>query len=155
MMKWKAGIRHAGDLPDLTTQLAKNRRRHRPTDAAPGIDDHFEWTSQLGHVVKQTLVIRRHDFIALHLTARLFPILVSFHLGANFLDLLAVERVLAETDLKAVVFGRIVAGRDLNPAVDFEMEQRKIEQRAGTNADVVNVKSGASHAGNDRFGVRV
>ena len=53
MMKWKADVRHAGDLPDLTAQLAKNRRRHRPADAAPGIDDDFEWPRQFGHVVKQ------------------------------------------------------------------------------------------------------
>ncbi len=97
MMKGKAGVRHAGHLPDLTTQLAKNRRRHRPQNAAPGIDNHFEWTSQLENVFKKTCsAIRRDDFKRSTLPPGFSRYSFRSILARISWILLAVECVLAE-----------------------------------------------------------
>ena len=64
-----------------------------------------------------------------------FAEFATLHLAADLLNPLAVERVFALANFKAVVLRRIVAGGDLNAAVDIEMKQGKIEQRRRTNAD--------------------
>src|SRR4249920_1312190 len=99
------------------------------------------------------LVIGRNDFKMLYRTARALANFTALHHAANLLNLLAVERVFAPTNFKAVVLWRIVAGGDLNTAVDIEMKQRKIEQRRRTHADIVNLQARRHKTGDHRFGI--
>ena len=100
-------------------------------------------------------MVGRHDLVAFQPSARLLAEIVPFHPGADLLDLLAIKGVLAEANLEAVVFGWVMARGNLNPAVDIEMKQRKIEQRRGTNAVIVDMQTRRNHAVDNRLGIRI
>ena len=64
-------------------------------------------------------MIGRDDFETLHFTARELAKFAPGHHATDLLNLLAVERLFATTNFKAVVWRRIVAGSDLNSAVEI------------------------------------
>src|SRR5574341_2059685 len=129
MVDWKIAIRRASDFPDRAPELTEYRRRHRPADAAAGIDDHFQRSRQFRNVAREIIMIGRYDFIAFDLAAGFFAELAAFHLGPDLLNLLTEKRVLAEAQLEAVVLGGVVARGYLNAAVHVEMEKRKVKER--------------------------
>src|SRR5678816_1183669 len=86
-------------------------------------------------------VIGGNDLVALNFAVGLFLELASFHLDADILNLLAIQGVFANTEFETVVLRRIVACRYLYSAIDVEMKQRKIEQRRGTNTDIVDLQT--------------
>ena len=101
------------------------------------------------------LVIGGNDFVALDFAAGFFLELASFHLDADILNLLAIQGVFADTEFETVVLRRIVACRHFYPAIDVEMKQRKIEQRRGTNTDIVNLQPGRRQACDNGLCVRI
>src|SRR4029077_19703282 len=101
------------------------------------------------------LVIGRNDFVALNFAASFFLELISFHLDADILNLLAIQGVFANTEFETVVLRRIVACRPFYPAIGVEMKQRKIEQRRGTNADIVTLQPRRCQASNDSLCIRI
>src|SRR5262249_21682197 len=100
-------------------------------------------------------VIGGNDFITLNCAAGFFLKLAAFHFGADILNLLAIQGVLANTEFEAVILRRIVARRHFYPAIDVEMKQRKIEERPGTDTDIVNVEPGRCQACNDGLCVTI
>src|SRR5215470_6963144 len=100
-------------------------------------------------------MIRWNDFVAFLLAAGFLNVLVSLHFHADLLDLLAVQRLFAETDFKAIVFGGIVARRNLNTAVDIEVKKRKIKQWRRANADVIHVQPRRSQSFDHRLGIGI
>src|SRR5690348_7626669 len=50
------------------------------------------------------------------------------------------NRFLADTDFEAVVLRRIVTAGDHDAAVDRQVEERKVEQRRGTDADIDDIQ---------------
>src|SRR5262249_43082737 len=66
--------------------------------------------------------------------------------SAQVLDLLAVQRLLADADLEAVVVGRVVAAGHLDAAVQVPVEEGEVEQRRGADPDVEHPEPGRRDA---------
>src|SRR6185295_7687773 len=101
------------------------------------------------------LVISRNDFKTLDCAAWALKKFTALHLATDLLDLLSVERVFALANFKTVVLRRIVAGSDLNAAVDIEMKQGKIEQWRRAHADIVDLQAGRDESGDHRLGIKI
>src|SRR6185503_7152266 len=65
----------------------------------------------------------------------------GLHHRSKRLDLLSMNRVFSDADLKSIVFGCIVTPGDHNASVNRELKQRKIHKRRGTNTDIHDVQS--------------
>jgi hypothetical protein len=52
---------------------------------------------------------------------------MALHPSAEILNLCTVQRIPAQANFEAVVFGRVVACGDLDTAIKIEMKQRKIQ----------------------------
>src|SRR3990170_5377305 len=117
MVNGKGAIRDAGDLPDLASEPAKDRRSDGSRHPAAGIDNDFERPNQRRDVPQQTLLVRRDDGIIFSLSSPPLPKIPFLHPDPEVLNLRTVERLLADADLEAVVLRRIVTGGNLYPSV--------------------------------------
>src|SRR5947207_216336 len=76
--------------------------------------------------------------------------LAGLEAPAQVLDLPAVQRLLAEAELEAVVVGRVVAAGHLDAAVQVPVEEREVHERRGADADVEHADAGRRDARGDR-----
>ncbi len=64
----------------------------------------------------------------------------SFHDPPELLNLLPMNRGVTKTDLKPIIFRRIMTPRDHNAATNRQREQRKVHQRRSTDADIDDIQ---------------
>ena len=155
MVNGKGAIRDAGDLPDLASEPAKDRRSDGSRHAAAGVDNDLERLGERRDVPQQTLLVRRDDGIIFSPSSRPLPKIPFLHPDPEVLDLRTVERLLADADLETVILRRIVTGGNLHPAVKIEMKKGKIEERSRTNTDIVDLKSGREKSLHHRLRVTI
>src|SRR3569832_1283430 len=72
----------------------------------------------------------------------------------ELLDIRAEEGLPSAAELEAVELRRIVAGGDHDPAVNLQLEEREVEDRRRTGADIDHIDSGGEEARQKRFAKR-
>ena len=122
-----------------------DRGRHRSGGTVAGVDDDVDRAREPADVLDHEVLIDRPHRPDLGRTGAL-PEAPRLDPAPEVLDLLAVERLLAEADLEAVVVGGVVAARHLDAAVQVPVEEREVEERRRADADVDHREPGRANA---------
>src|SRR5438132_30131 len=75
--------------------------------------------------------------------------------SAQLLDLLAVERLLTEAQLAAVVVGRVVASRHLDAPLEARVEKREVHEGRGADTEVDDGEPGRHQTLGEGGGVAI
>src|SRR5262249_11288801 len=110
-------VQLAEQLRDLTAEGAKERWRHWSSVRSACIHHDRDLPWQASELSADELLIGRNDRCGLLLPLARGKDALLKQL-AQFLNFLAVDGNLAQTDLEAVVFRRIVTARDLQATVE-------------------------------------
>ena len=150
----EAAIRVAEQLAHPRPEPAVDVRRDRARRPVAGVDHDVDRAREAAHPPGDVVLVDGHDGAALDRPAARLQ-LAGLEAPAQVLDLLAVEGLLAEAELEAVVVRRVVAAGHLDAAVQVPMEEREVHERCGADADVEHLEAGRRDARGHRGRVAI
>src|SRR5437667_11310621 len=145
----EAAVQVAEELAHPRPEPAVDARRNRARRAVAGVDHDLDLAREASHPPGDVLLVDGHDGAALDRSPAGLE-LAGLDAPAQVLDLPAVQRLLAEAELEAVVVRRVVAAGHLDAAVQVPVEEREVHERRGADADVEHLEAGRRDARGDR-----
>ena len=126
-------------LVSRAAQPFQNGARHHAAGAVSRVNGHLHGAGD-GNVINQIVAVRCYDVVAFH---RPFAAgeAAFFYQPAKVLDLLAKDGLGSQRHLETVVFGRVVARGDHQPAVGLEVVEGKVEDRRRANSEIDDPRS--------------
>ena len=154
MVIWEAPVHVAEELADARPEPAIDERRHRAGRAVAGVDDHGNRAGERAEGLPEIVLVGGHDGTALR-GSRAGPDATALDPSAQLLDLLAVERLLTEAHLEAVVVGGVVAPRHLDATLEAPVEKREVHEGRGADTEVDDGEPGRHQTLGEGGGVAI
>jgi len=135
----EAAVRIAVNTGDRAAHPFQKGQGEFPADAVAGIENDVHFFGE-PYIVEKIVGIGQGDVPGLRLS-RTTCVSVRLHDFPQFLYLRAVNGVIADTDLEAVEFRRIVAARDHDAAARVAVANGEVKHRRRAKTDVDRVDS--------------